>query len=141
MDYKKIKTFEDACKIRKIDPTALPEVSMLPVIHQKSIIAHYKLIIIAEAINNGWQPNWNNSNEWKYYPWFEVKADKEHPAGFGFSLTYYVLWLTYTNVGSRLCFKTRDTAIFAGKQFAALYKDLMLLEPISSTKPKAKKKK
>ncbi|MCC6867050.1 MAG: hypothetical protein IT280_12920 [Ignavibacteria bacterium] len=141
MDYKKIKSFEDACKARKIDPKALPEVSMLPVIHQKAIVAHYKLIIIAEAINDGWQPNWNDSNEWKYYPWFEVETDEDRPAGFGFSCTSYVGWSTITSVGSRLCFKTRETAVYAGKQFADLYKEYMLIMPESEVKPKAGKKK
>lgn len=142
MDYKKIKSFEDACKAVNIDPKALPEVSMLPAIHQKAIVAHYKLIIIAEAINDGWQPNWNDSNEWKYFPWFEVEADEDRPAGFGFSYSYYDIWPSSTLVGSRLCFKTRETAIYAGKQFEDLYKDMMLIEQEVTEKPaKGRKKK
>lgn len=61
----KVKSFEDACQLLGIK-TTLPEVSMLPVNHQKAIIAHYKLVIIAEAINEGWKPNWDNWDERKY---------------------------------------------------------------------------
>lgn len=119
---KKIKTFADACKALKIK-TKLPDVSALPKKHQKAIIAHYKLVIIAQALNNGWEPNWNDWNEYKYYPWFEIKKGT---SGFGFSGTHCAYWRTGTAVGSRLCFKTRDLALYAGKQFEKLYKEYFL---------------
>jgi hypothetical protein len=84
----KIKSFEDACSELKLDPIHVPDVSMLPEKHRCALIAHYKLIVIAEALNQGWQPNWNDHDEYKYYPWFEVEASKEKPSGFGFSYTY-----------------------------------------------------
>jgi hypothetical protein len=126
---KKIKTFADACMALKLDPKKLPDVSMLPVIHQKAIISMYKLTIIVEALNEGWKPNWNDSNEAKYSTWFEIKADKKRPSGFGFSGTYYDSWYTnsHTDCGSRLCFKSSELALYAGKQFASEYKDLFLI--------------
>lgn len=83
----KIKTFEAACKLLKINSTDLPVVKHLPKIHQLALIAHYKLIIIAQVLNDGWQPNWSDDNERKYFPYFGVKADPKHPAGVGFSGT------------------------------------------------------
>ena len=123
---KKIKTFNDACKALKLKPT-LPDVSALPKKHQKALLAHYQLIIIAEALNEGWQPDWNNHSEYKYYPWFEVKANAKNPSGFGFSDTRYVYWRTSTSVDSRLCFKSSELALYAGKQFKELYKDYFLI--------------
>lgn len=122
-----IKTFAQACKIAKVDSKKLPDVSMLPKKHQKSFIAYFKLIIIAQAINEGWEPDWNNSNEYKYTPWFEVKADKKRPAGFGFSAAGYGTWRTFTAVGSRLCFKSRELALYAGKTFTDIYIDYLLI--------------
>lgn len=124
---KKIKTFADACKKLGLDPQKLPEVSLLPEKHQKSIIAFFKLIIIVEAINNGWTPNWNDHNQWKYYAWFYVKASEEQPAGSGFSLSCYGCSYTVTDVGSRLCFETSEQANYAAKQFEDLYQDYLLL--------------
>lgn len=123
----KIKTYEDACEALKLKTPLLPDMSALPDKHRDAIIAHFKLVIIAEALNEGWQPNWNDSNEYKYYPWFEIKASKSKPAGFGFSFTYYVRWYTFTTVGSRLCFKTREKALYAGKHFEDLYKEYFLI--------------
>lgn len=122
-----IKSFEDACAVLGIDPNHLPEVSMLPEKHQKSVTAFYKLTIIAEALNKDWQPNWTNWNENKYYAWFEVKADKKRPSGFGFSDTHYGWSYPGTFVGSRLCFKTKELALYAGGTFCDLYKDYLLV--------------
>jgi hypothetical protein len=124
---KKIKTYEDACKALKLKPTALPDVSALPEKHRKAIIAHYKLVIIAEALNEGWTPNWNDENQYKYTAYFRVKASKSNPAGVGFSFTFFDIWRTGTGVGSRLCFKSSELAEYAGKQFENLFIDYFLI--------------
>lgn len=124
---KKIKSFEDACKKLGLDPTKLPDVSMLPDKHQKAIIAFCKLIIIVEAINNGWTPNWNDHNQWKYYAWFGIEASEEKQSGSGFSRSVYGSSYSFTIVGSRLCFETSDQAEYAAQQFKDLYQDYLLL--------------
>jgi hypothetical protein len=123
----RIKTYEQACKKLGINPKALPGVSKLPVKDRKAIIAHYKLVKIAQALNGEWKPNWNDNSEGKYYPWFEVKADAKRPSGFGFSGADCGSWRTCTAVGSRLCFKSSELAVYAGKQFAKLYQEYFLM--------------
>lgn len=118
----KIKTFEDACKALKIDPSkALLDVSGMPVHHQKAIIAHAKLVIIAEALNEGWKPDWKNSSEWKYYPWFRMSS------GSGLAFGDYGNDCSHSRVGSRLCFRSSELAEYAGKRFKDLYEDYFLL--------------
>ncbi|RPJ66847.1 MAG: hypothetical protein EHM20_17500, partial [Alphaproteobacteria bacterium] len=97
-DYKTIRSFEDACKHLGIDSSKLPDMSSVPEEFRKPVIAGYKLMIIYKAINNGWVPNWGNSNQYKYYPWFRVLS-----SGFGFSTSDYFIDYTATAVGSRLC--------------------------------------
>ena len=126
MIKEKIKTFEDACKALQISE-ALPEVSALPEKHQKALIAHYKLITITEALNEGWQPNWNDLDEYKYQPWFEIDASTEKPSGFGFSCSYCDNWYTDTTCGSRLCFKSRELCLYAIEQFKQIYIDYYLM--------------
>ena len=124
----KIKTFEAACKALKLNPAkVLPTVTTFPVKHRNALVAHAKLIIIAEALNEGWQPNWNDSSEWKYYPWFEVKADEKNLSGSGLAYYVFAYWLSLTAVGSRLCFKSRELAEYAGKQFKKLYEEYFLI--------------
>ncbi len=111
----KVKSFEDACKVLKIKPT-LPVVVMLPKKHQAAIVAGYKLVIITEALNEGWIPNWDNSSEPKYYPYFDMRKVS------GFSYCDYLDWNASTSAASRLCFKSSELAKFAGTQFVEIYK-------------------
>lgn len=123
-----ITSFEDACKALGHDPKkVLPDVSLMPEKHREAITSLCMLVIIAEAINEGKQPNWNDNNEYKYYPWFEVKADAKHPSGSGLSSHGYDYWLSNTYVGSRLCYSSRDRAEYAGKQFKPLYEKYFLM--------------
>lgn len=122
-----VKTFEEACNATGHDPEKLPDVSMLPEKHQVSLVAYFKLIIIIEALNEGWQPDWSNWDEYKYYAWFEVRATKTKTAGVGFSDSNYGISGTSTAVGSRLCLKSYDLAIYAGKKFKQLYQQYLLI--------------
>ncbi|MDP3679753.1 MAG: hypothetical protein Q8R22_02835 [Flavobacterium sp.] len=82
----------------------------------------YKMIKeIVKAFNEGWVPDWTNSNEGKYYPWFKMGS----PSGGGFSFDGYDYWRTYSYVGSRLCFKSADLAKHAGQLFESIYKDFL----------------
>lgn len=132
MNYKKIKTWEDACKVNNVKPTALPEVSMLPKKFQGWLVAAYKLGVVAEAINTDedgkiWTPDWSNWDQWKYFPWFEVKATKEQPSGVGFSDSHYGGWYSGTGVGSRLCFSSKEQVEHIQEHFSDLYKEFLLI--------------
>lgn len=77
--YEKIKTFDDACKVLRLNPKkVLPDFSMYPKHDHAAMIAHAKLVIIARAANRlankgkQWKPDWNNYSERKYYPWFQL---------------------------------------------------------------------
>lgn len=118
----RVKSFEDACQVLGIS-TNVPEVKGLPRKHQKAIIANYKLITIAEALNEGWKPNWQDSDEYKYYPWF----DMSNPAGVGCSHTTSAASYTAASVGSRLCLKNRELSIYFGQTFTDLFNDSLLL--------------
>jgi hypothetical protein len=130
VDYKEIPeitSFADACKALKLKTACLPNVDAFPKEHQQALLVHAQLVIIAQALNAGWKPDWNDNNQWKFYPWFQIQASEDKPSGFGFSFTFYVYRGSGTSVGSRLCFKSRSLAIYAGKQFAELYKQYFLL--------------
>lgn len=118
----RVKSFEDACQVLGIS-TNVPEVKGLPRKHQKAIIANYKLIVIAEALNEGWKPNWQDSDEYKYYPWF----DMSNPAGVGYSYTLLTASNASASFGSRLCLKNRELAIYFGQTFTDLFNDSLLL--------------
>lgn len=122
-----IKTFEEACKALGISK-ALPSTKLLSEKHRLAINAHYQLVIIAEALNEGWKPNWNDQSEYKWFPWFTVKASKNKPSGSGLSFYGAVNWSSNAGVGSRLCYKSREIAEYAGTHFKELYEQSYLLD-------------
>jgi hypothetical protein len=126
MNFDDIKTFEDACKVVNLKAEEIPDLSAMPERFRKRAIADFKLSIIAEALNEGWQPNWNDLDQYKYYPWFIINASSDNTAGSGLSCDDYVHTLTVTGVGSRLCYKTKELAKYAGEQFIDLYTDHQL---------------
>lgn len=126
MEFNKLKTFEAACKIEGLDPKkVLPDFSCYPAKDRKSMIAHAKLVIIVRAANrlaNGgkeWIPDFDNSNQWKYHTWF-IKGSS------GFRFYGRANWGSLSNVGSRLCFISRDVAEHVGKAFIKVYNEYFL---------------
>ena len=85
-------------------------------------IAYRKLKLIAKSLNEGWTPDWSNSNEYKYFPWFEMRGSS------GFRFDGYDYWNSGSYVGSRLAFKTSKLAEYAGKQFQSIYEQFMIIK-------------
>jgi len=120
----RVKSYEDACIALGL-PTDFgigsTDLIGIGAVDTKSVIAYTKLIIIARALNKGWSPNWNDSNEYKYYPWFKMNT-----SGSGLSDDGYDGWGTISSVPARLCFKSSELAEYAGKQFIELYTEYFL---------------
>ncbi len=84
--------------------------------------AYELLKIIVKIFNEGWVPNWDDSNQYKYYPYFDMRS-----SGFGFSTTHCSYAYARTAVGSRLVFKDRPTAELCGKRFEKVYKQYLTI--------------
>ncbi|MDI6034015.1 hypothetical protein QLS91_13115 [Flavobacterium sp. LB2P84] len=87
-------------------------------------VAYRMAKLVCITFNEGWLPDWTNSNEYKYYPWFNMSSS----SGVGFSYIDYVCWTTFSGVGSRLCFKSADLSKHVGKLFEQeIYKPLFTI--------------
>ena len=103
-----ITTYEEAVQ-QPIDFTNIPE----------EVHSLIKLTAIIKHLNEGWQPDWNDDNERKYYIWFYWN---------GTTFVYYGCdgdWTSFTDVGSRLCFKDRATAEYCAETFIDLWNDYL----------------
>jgi hypothetical protein len=114
-----IKTFEDACKALGKEKISIGTEGLDE--DEASIVAYAKLSIIVRALNEGWKPNWQDASENKYYPYFRENS------GVGLSFDGVGHWTTLTRIGSRLCFKSRELAEYAGKQFEDIYKQFLII--------------
>ena len=115
---KKIASYEDACRVLNIQPINEEVFNIFPKEDQRSMLAYHKLTVITRALNNGWKPNWDDQNEWKYYPLFRYVN-----AGLSYAYTINAASNTTAAFGSRLCFPTSALAKYAAEHFADLYRD------------------
>lgn len=123
MNYKGIKSYEDACKVLGVQPISENAVAAFPAEDRKSMLAYHKLTIIARAINGGWKPDWNNRSQYKYYPVFYYENAGLSSAAVTHSAASY----TIACFGSRLCFQTEAMSDYAAATFADLYTDFYCL--------------
>lgn len=142
----RIKTFEDA---RSELGSAHPLVEEYETITCRcgglsdDILAYMKLRIIAAALNEGWEPQFTE-DEWRYFPWFVLYTQKEidemdeeqksrvvfrsyysanASGGVAYAFTSYDSSNTLAYIGSRLAFKSRELAKYAGEQFVEIWAD------------------
>lgn len=110
----RLKTWEDACEMKGIDP-----VDSLPFPEpdndfEEAINGTFQMFIIVDLLCEGWKPDYTNGNQYKYYPYF-----KYTDSGFCFSDSLSVCG--NASVGARLVLPTRELAEYSGKQFKDIY--------------------
>ena len=148
----KVKTFEDAVAILGDEH---PLVAQFRVIESSfkdadnnlHLFAYARLVIIAEALNEGWKPKFDG-DECRYYPWFYIYTKKEYEeldedekkecrvvgrsysnsvafGGLVYASAYYASSSSNSGYGSRLAFKTRELAEYCGKQFFDIWEKFL----------------
>ena len=115
----RVKTFDDACEVLGLNDVQVGVKGLDD--DTKSIEAYAKLTIIARALNEGWTPDWSDSDQYKYTVRFY------HKSGFGLSYDDCGHWNSSTGVSSRLCFPSRDNAEYCFETFKDLYEDYLLI--------------
>lgn len=146
----RIKTFEDACNALGYEHPIVTQYRLTAGAYEgdpmtEDFIAYLKLRIIVAALNEGWEPKFDKS-EYRYYPWFYLYTKEEYDkldddekgrcvlrsgfstvssSGFVFCGAAYAASYSHTNVGSRLAFRTRELAVYAGRQFIEEWADFM----------------
>ena len=83
--------------------------------------AFAKIQLISEVYNEGWIPDFNNSNESKYFPYFEKNA----PGGWGFCGSCSYGWSSFCRYGFGSLFKTRELSDNAGIKFLSIFKEYL----------------
>ena len=142
----RIKTFEDAKRELGNDHPLVKEWNLGDNL-SADLEAYLKLRIIVAALNEGWKPKFT-TDEWRYYPYFYLvtndeieKMDDDERSrvvlrsyynavangGIVFANAVYDSSNAYTDYGSRLAFKNRDLAIYAGQQFIDIYAEYCFL--------------
>ena len=144
----RIKTFKDACNELGNRHPLVKQYDFINAVYEgdataKDLIAYLKLRVIVAVLNEGWKPEFTE-DEYKYFPWFRFYTEEEYNelddkdkeccvlrsgvsarSIFGFVCCFAGndASFSYAFHGSRLAFKTRELAVYAGKQFIKEYFD------------------
>lgn len=144
----RIKTFEDAVKAIGENHPLVAQFKAINNAFKEDdnnlhLFAYTRLTIIAEALNEGWRPEYTE-DEHRYYPWFGLYTQEEYDemdddnkercrfvgrsysnasayGGLVYANAYYGSAYSDTVIGSRLAFKSRELAIYCGKQFIEIW--------------------
>lgn len=145
----RVKTFEDACKELGEDHKLVQQFKAIQeaIAEDKEATAYFKLGIITAALNEGWEPDFTNDDEYRYYPYLclwtkeelenkdeEWKDDHNLQLFLGGGASYNGskcgLASAYSNYAwsdaiayfsARLAHKTEELAIYSGNQFTELW--------------------
>ena len=150
----RIKTFEDAVRELGNDHPLVKQWSECNVAYDGEektgdFLAYLKLRIIVAALNEGWEPQFVKG-ERRWAPWFNLYTNEEletmtdvdksticrvvgranHSAhaygGLVYTYASYASSHSGASFGSRLAFKSRELAKYAGQQFIEIYRDMMI---------------
>ena len=146
----RIKTLEDACN-------ELGEENVLVQAYRTAefntsgnqndvsdVVAYLKLRVIAEALNDGWEPQFT-TDEYRYYPWFYIYEQEEidrmddekkeiwlrgshYGYGSNCGIAYsHCAWSHAQSVlSARLAVKSDEMAVYFGKQFIDIWADYLI---------------
>ena len=145
----RVKTFEDACKELGEDHKLVQQFKAIQeaIAEDKEATAYFKLGIITTALNEGWEPDFTNDDEYRYYHYLclwtkEELEDKDEEwkddhnlqlwlgGGRSYAGAYCGRASAYPNFAwsdaaanrsARLAHKTEELAIYSGKQFTELW--------------------
>ena len=121
----RVKTYEDACKVLGVEP--INEQNAKAQGFRSDEIARRKLETIAAALNEGWKPDWNNTDQYKYYPYFYIQENAKGAfAGLSCAAANNAASDAAAALGSRLCFYASRLARYAGNQFTDLYEQILI---------------
>lgn len=145
----RVKTFEDACKELGEDHKLVQQFKAIQeaIAEDKEATAYFKLGIITAALNDGWEPDFTNDDEYRYYPYLciwtkEELEDKDEAwkdehnlqlwlgggdssfgalCGLAVARSFYAWSRANASLSARLTYKTEELAIYSGKQFTELW--------------------
>ena len=143
----RIKTFTNACNALGDEHPLVKEYLRVADgnIILDDLYAYLKLRIIVAALNEGWEPKFTE-DEYRYFPWFYCYTKEEYDKlddeekgrcvlrsgnnthsnhGFVLCNAKHDASHSNTNNGSRLAFRTRELAAYAGRQFTEEWADFM----------------
>lgn len=117
----RIKTFDDAFFALGEEHPLVQEFVSKSYNSSPDLEAYMMLRIICDALNEGWEADYRNFNQEKWFPWFTYRD-----GGLVYASASNDGLYSGAGDGMRLAYETKELAEYAGKQFVDIYKKLLL---------------
>lgn len=113
----RVNSYESSCKITRRSVLDIDDFDIYGE-EAKRMFARHKITTGIKAINEGWYPDFDNTNQPKYYIWMYGKKN-------GFSSVVGGSYFIYAGVGSDMHIETNDKAKVIEKVFRQEYIDYL----------------
>lgn len=150
----RVKTYEDAVNELGTDHPFVEAASSAsyryPEKENNDIIAYLKARVIVAALNEGWVPEYTEEEE-RWYPWYRLYTQEEVDdmseeqkeeigllawggsaydgsyCGLGYVSSNLAFAYSSSSFGGRLAFKSKELAVYAGRQFIEVFADFCFI--------------
>lgn len=112
----RVTDYESACKELGIEPLTESDFGILPEKDQKRYFNRHQITIVVRALNEGWEPDFQNHSEYKYYNY--PYTDGKGGFSFGVADQYY-----FAYAASDLYYKSYELAEYGQKIMKQQYLD------------------
>ncbi|MHB1278271.1 MAG: hypothetical protein ACYC1Q_07725 [Bacteroidia bacterium] len=110
--------YEDACKLNGAAPMTLADFEKFPENQRQYMFSMHRVVTVIEAQKQDRLFDWNDEDQDKYSPWWDMETYGEAEPGSGFAFFDYVGTGTDTYVGARLSnFSSEETRFIAEVMF------------------------
>lgn len=113
---KYVKTWEHVCGLLNIN---IDKFNVCYKNLSKPELALKRLICIIKCLNQEWIPNFDDQNEYKYTPYFDLRTKPNNNSSF--SYIFYSSWFYLSNVGAGLLFKNKELMLHCVEYFLTDY--------------------
>ncbi|MBN9293762.1 MAG: hypothetical protein J0G96_07275 [Flavobacteriia bacterium] len=123
----RIKTFEEVCKEMSQDPKDYEITSDNPRIAARQALD--RVLLICELFQKEAEElDPNNTNQRKWFPWFDLEISPANPSGFRFLGSDYSNAHTRSVLGPLLWLPSEEVTDYVGRTFEGEFKNVIILK-------------
>lgn len=118
--------YEDACKHLGMEAKTLNDFSFLPENQRQYMYSQHRVVTVLDVAKEGDDAmDWNDDDQYKYSPWWDMETYGDAPTGSGFAFYVCGFGHSLTDVGSRLSSLSRETTTYVAEVMIEDYRVLM----------------